>query len=82
MFEDDEQPRRSATLNFAMISAIGMTLICVAIGQGAAQFAELTSTTPAMTADAGAKSSKFNAIDYAATGAVKGQKIVINPCER
>lgn len=84
MFEDDDAPKRRNTLSFAMISAAGLTLLCVAIGQGASEFASLTTPQRDLIADAGgkAKAPTFNAIDPSTTGAIKGPTIVISPCSR
>jgi hypothetical protein len=84
MLEDDDAPKRRSTLGFAMISAAGLTLLCVAIGQGASEFANLTSPQRDLIADAAGKgkSPAFNAIDLSTTGSIKGQPILISPCNR
>lgn len=83
MFEENDAPRRTKTLGFAAISAAGLSLLCILIGQSASQFAELaTRPSPDATLVAKAKAPAFNAIDYGATGSIVGQKGVISPCER
>ena len=82
MSDEDDAPKRNGTLSFAALTAAGLTLICIAIGQGAEQFADLTTPRIATGEVAAAKTPKFNAIDYSATGSLKGQPVVISPCDR
>ena len=62
-------------LEFASITAIAVTLLCVFVGQTAEQVAV---NSFAEVAQAPKSAPKFNAIDYAATGSTK---VVIGPCD-
>jgi hypothetical protein len=82
MNEDNQAPQRRSNLGFAAFSAAGLTLLCVAIGQSASQYADLAAGPAGQVASAASKTPKFNAVDFSATGTVKGQPVVISPCER
>ena len=75
----DENSPRMTNIGFAATAAAILTLMCVVIGEGAQLFA--ANLAPATTAVAAATPRpQFNAIDYATTGSVKGQLVVISPC--
>ena len=82
MYEDNEAPKRRSTFGFAALSAAGLTLLCVAVGQSAAQFAEVVAGPTTQVASAASKTPRFNAVDFGATGALKGPNAVPSPCER
>jgi hypothetical protein len=82
MNEDNEAPKRSSTFGFAALSAAGLTLLCVAVGQSAAQFAQVAAGPTSQVASTASKTPKFNAVDFSATGAIKVQTAVPSPCER
>jgi hypothetical protein len=75
-------------LEFTAVAAALIALLCVMIGQGAERYA--AETTPSMVALSDANGGKasgeargapiFNTIDYATTGTIKGQTVVISPC--
>ena len=74
-------------IEFTAAAAIAMALICIAIGQTAERYAADTTAALAQ-ADSklqslapGKNTPVFNAIDYATTGSVKGQTVVLSPCE-
>lgn len=83
MDHDNEAPRRFRNIGFAATWAAAITLICVIVGQTAQKYALDSSTNaPIVASTEAAKTSRpqFNVIDYATTGAIKGQTIVIGPC--
>ena len=82
MHEDDESRSPNKTLGFAAAWAAGLTLLCIVIGEGAEQFAASLTPTPGQFANAPVKKPIFNAIDLATTGAIKGQTVILSPCER
>jgi len=82
MNEDNEAPQRRSTFGFAALSAAGLTLLCVAVGQSAAQFAEVAAGPTPLVASAASKTPRFNAVDFSATGAIKGPNAAPSPCER
>ncbi len=71
-------------VEFTAVVAVAIALLCVMIGQGAERYA--AEATPSMVALADANGEKahgaaiFNTIDYATTGSIKGQTVVISPC--
>ncbi len=75
-------------LEFTAVAAAAIAFLCVMIGQGAERYAAVTMPTSVALADAnGGKANGearrapiFNAIDYATTGSIKGQTVVISPC--
>jgi hypothetical protein len=83
MYEDDDKLSPRKTIGFASAWAAGVTLLCIAIGTGAQQFADsVEPSRPLVAAAPPAKKPVFNAIDYATTGAIKGQTVILSPCER
>lgn len=89
MQDQAETPGSHKNVSFAAISAGFLTLFCIIIGQGAERLAgSVTPANSSLMAGADTKSSnsstiakpKFNAIDYATTGAIKGQTVIISPC--
>jgi hypothetical protein len=75
---DSEPPRSPHTFGFAAIWAGVITVVCVLVGQSAVQFAKLSA--PMGGGPLASARPDFRAIDYSATGSLKGQAIVINPC--
>lgn len=75
-------------LEFTVVAAIAIAAACVMIGQSAERYAETAADPIAVAADANPAPTRpqdrnapvFNAIDYATTGSVKGQTVVISPC--
>ncbi len=75
-------------LEYTAVAAVAIALACVLIGQGAERYAATAS--PSMVAlvdpsegETPAKAHSvplFNTIDYATTGSIKGQTVVISPC--
>jgi hypothetical protein len=82
MNEDDDKLSPRKTIGFAAAWAGGLTLFCIVVGTGAQQFADSLQTEAPLVASATTKKPTFNAIDYAATGAIKGQTVILSPCER
>ncbi|HXT06629.1 MAG TPA: hypothetical protein VN715_06815 [Roseiarcus sp.] len=64
-------------LEFAGVTAFAVAVSCLFIGQAAEQYAAQVAPLPVIAAKV---SPKFNAIDYATTGAVKSGLVVIGPC--
>jgi hypothetical protein len=64
-------------LEFAAVVAAAATVGCLFIGQTAEKFAENTGVAAAQVDD----KPKFNAIDYATTGATKSGQVIIGPCD-
>jgi hypothetical protein len=77
---DDFEDKRPLwrRLEFAAVTAIVVTLLCVIIGQSAEQ---LASNTVLEAAQSAKSTRNFNAIDYAATGSIGAAKVVIGPCD-
>ena len=77
---DEEKSGRSRwrSIEFASVTALGATLVCLIVGQAAEQFAAQTATT---SVDIAKVQPRFNAIDYATTAAIKGATVVIGPCD-
>ncbi len=77
--EDDEDKRFSwRRLEFVSLVAFGVTMSCFLIGQSAEQFASQVAPAPTQMAQS---KPRFNAIDYAETGAVKNATVIIGPCD-
>lgn len=77
--DEEDIPRMSwRRLEFAGVTAFAVALGCLLIGQVAEQYAAKLAPPPVVAAKVPAK---FNAIDYATTGAVKGGIVVIGPCD-
>jgi hypothetical protein len=80
---DSETSAGPRLIGFAATWAAVITVTCVLIGEGAAQYvglnapanSEFASESPAKLARP-----NFNTIDFATTGSIKGQTIVISPC--
>ncbi len=80
---DLERPTGPRMVGFAAIGAVVISVVCVLIGEGAAQYVGLNPGAGAqIAADDAAKTARpnFNTIDFATTGSIKGQTIVISPC--
>ncbi len=75
-------------LEFAGATAAAITLICLIVGQSAERYVEGAAPVAVAVADPNPGAPRpgtravpiFNAIDYATTGAIKGQSVVISPC--
>jgi hypothetical protein len=80
---ESETPRGPHMVGFAATAAVVISVACVLIGEGAAQYVGLNSGAGGqIAADDPAKTARpnFNTIDFATTGSIKGQTIVISPC--
>jgi hypothetical protein len=81
---DSETPAGPRVVGFAATWAAVISVTCVLIGEGAAQFSSLNAPTNGgqIASDGPAKTARpnFNTIDFATTGSIKGQTIVISPC--
>jgi hypothetical protein len=80
---DSDTPTGPRMVGFAAMAAVVISVACVLIGEGAAQYVGLNPTAEGqLAADDPAKSARpnFNTIDFATTGSIKGQTIVISPC--
>ena len=80
---DSETPTGPRMVGFAAMAAVVISVACVLIGEGAAQYVGLNPAADGqIAADDSAKSARphFNTIDFATTGSIKGQTIVISPC--
>jgi hypothetical protein len=80
---DFETPRAPRMVGFAAAGAVVISVACVLIGQGAAQYVGLNPADGRqLAADDAANTARpnFNTIDFATTGSIKGQTIVISPC--
>jgi len=78
MDEELETRARRRRLEFAGAVALGISLACLFIGQSVEHFADRITTPNVETAKA---PPHFNAIDYAATAAIRGGAVVIGPCD-
>jgi len=67
-----------ARLETIAVAALVVTVLCVFIGETAQQYA--AQNAPAATETAQARP-RFNAIDYAQTGAIKTGTVIIGPCD-
>lgn len=69
-------------IEFTVIAAIAIAAACVMIGQSAERYAdsEASAVADATPQSNGKNTPNFNAIDYATTGSVKGQTVVLSPC--
>ena len=80
---DSETSTGPRMVGFAAMAAVVISAACVLVGEGAAQYVGLNSGAGAqIAADDAAKTARpnFNTIDFATTGSIKGQTIVIRPC--
>ena len=82
MYQDDQTQSPKQAVGFAAVWAVGFTLLCIVIGEGAQQFADSLDRAPTQVAVETGKKPIFNAIDYAMTSAIKGQTVILSPCER
>ncbi len=81
-----DQLGRIKRLEFTAVAAAAIAIACVLIGQSAERYA--ASSAPSQIAIAAAAKANaethgapiFNTIDYATTGSIKGQTVVISPC--
>ena len=71
-------------LEFPAIGAVAIAIISLMIGQSAERYADTENQAGAQSdaiADSSDKSAPaFNAIDYTTTGSIKGQTVVLSPC--
>ena len=81
---DSETPAGPRMVGFAAASAAVIAVTCVLIGEGAAQFSSLDTPTNGgqIASDSPAKTARpnFNTIDFATTGSINDQTIVVSPC--
>jgi hypothetical protein len=79
---ESETPTGPRLVGFAAIAAVVISMACVLIGEGAAQYVGLNPAAEGQLAADAAKTARpnFNTIDFATTGSIKGQTIVISPC--
>ena len=81
---DSETTAGPRMVGFAATWAAVISVTCVLIGEGAAQFSSLNAPTNRgqIPSDSPAKTARpnFNTIDFATTGSTKDQTIVISPC--
>ena len=82
MHEEEETSPRTKTLGFVATWAVGLTLLCLVIGEGAQRFVDIAVPAAPQVASAQTKKPIFNAIDYASTGSIRGQTVILSPCER
>jgi hypothetical protein len=73
-------------LEFTAIGAIAIAGLCLMIGQSAENYADATAADAARLAARDAKAdrqgtTRFNVIDYSATGAIKGRVQAATPCK-
>jgi hypothetical protein len=76
--EDESGHSKRRNIEFAAVTAVVATLLCLFLGQAAQQFAAITTTPETPIAQT---PPRFNAIDYARTASVKGATVVIGPCD-
>ncbi len=81
MYEDEQPTSSRKTIGFAAGSAAALSLLCIFIGEGARHFAD-SLDSPILAAAQTGKKPTFNAIDYATTGAIHGQTVILSPCDR
>jgi len=76
----EDEPVRSPWrgIELASVAALAVTMAALFIGQAAEQYAAQNISPVAETAQA---QPRFNAIDYAATAAIKGGTVIIGPCD-
>ena len=78
MIEDEPVRSPWRRVEVACVAALAITLVSLFIGQAAVQYGAQNSSPAIETAQA---QPRFNAIDYAATAAVKGGTVIIGPCD-
>jgi hypothetical protein len=71
-------------LEFTAIVAIATALACVMIGETAERYAASSPSDAVAQSQPNSQAAKnapaFNAIDYATTGSIKGQSVILSPC--
>ena len=78
--------RRGSTVEKYAVGAVVATLGAFFVGQAVEQYASngdlpsLAFLEPGFSAAAKSKSPKFNAVDLATTGSIRGQVVVLDPC--
>jgi hypothetical protein len=81
---DSETSAGPRMIGFAAAWAAAISVACVLIGETAAQYVGLNAPTNGaeIASEGPAKLARpnFNTIDFATTGSIKGQTIVISPC--
>jgi hypothetical protein len=80
MEDETPTPPRLRNIGFAASWAAAICFVCVFVGQAAEQFASMTPGSAASELASGGGASRFNAIDYDATGAIKNRSVVLSPC--
>ena len=81
MQNDDDAPKRLANFGFAAKWAGGITLLCLAVGQGAEQYAAaLAPTLPAAGLAASTGQPKASRVDPESVGAIKAPSAPLGPC--
>jgi hypothetical protein len=77
---DSEIAKLPRAVGFAAAWAAVLTVACVLIGQSAAIYVGLNGPLDASAGPTKLARPNFNTIDFATTGALKGQTVVISPC--
>jgi hypothetical protein len=78
MDEESEAGVRHVRLEFVGAMALGVTLLCVLVGQTAQRFADQEAPLPIETAKL---KPHFNTVDYATTASIKNGVVIITPCD-
>ena len=72
-------------LEFTTVAALAIAGLCLMIGQSAERYADATTAAARLAAREapadGQSAARFNAIDYSATGSVKGRVNAVSPCK-
>ena len=68
-------------LEFAAVAAMAIAGLCLMIGQSAERYADASTAAAARLAAHANPASRFNDIDYSATGTVKSQIPAASPCK-
>jgi hypothetical protein len=81
---DSETRAGPRIVGFAAIWAAVIAVTCVLIGEGAAQYSSLNPPTSGGQVACGSSAEtarpNFNTIDFATTGSINDQTIVVSPC--
>jgi hypothetical protein len=77
---DSEIAKVPRAIGFAAAWAAAITVACVLIGQSAAIYVGLNGPTDDPAGPTKLARPNFNTIDFATTGAIKVQTVVISPC--
>lgn len=68
-------------LEFAAVGAMAIVGLCLMIGESAERYADASTASAARLAARAAPGSRFNDIDYSATGTIKSQIPAASPCK-